>query len=44
MFWAGIVGGIMVGSWKVQDGVKMTSKAYVTFLNDNFQPWFKKQL
>ena len=43
MFWAGIVGCIMVGPWKVQDGVKMILKAYVTFLNDNFQPWFKKQ-
>ena len=43
MVWAGIVGGIMVEPWKVQDGVKMTFKAYVTFLNDNFQSWFKKQ-
>ena len=41
-FRAGIVGGIMVVPWRVQDGAKMTLKAYVTFLNDNFQPWFKK--
>lgn len=43
MFWAGIVGNMMVGPWKVPDGVKMTSLAYIDFLKDNFQPWFKKQ-
>lgn len=43
MIWAGIIGGIMVGPWKVPDGVKMTADNYIAFLREHFEPWFKKQ-
>lgn len=44
MLWAGIVGDMMDGPWKVPGGIKMTSTAHVAFLKYNFQPWFKKQV
>ena len=43
MFWAGFIGDKLVSSWKVADGIKMTSDGYITFLNENFTPWLKKQ-
>ena len=32
MIWVDI-GSIMVGQWKVYDGIKMTADAYIAFLN-----------
>ena len=43
MFWAGIVGETLVGPFKVPEGVKITSDAYINFLTKNFIPWYKKQ-
>ena len=43
MFWAGIVGETLVGPFKVPEGVKITSDAYIKFLTKNFIPWYKKQ-
>ena len=41
MFWAGIIGNELVG--KVPEGVKMTSVAYVAFLKEHLEPWFKSK-
>ena len=41
MFSAGIIGNDLVGSWKVPEGVKMTSVAYVAFLKEHLEQWFK---
>lgn len=43
MVWAGIIGGRLVGPWKVPGGVKMTADAYISFLKDHLQPWLKRQ-
>ena len=43
MFWAGIVGDTLVGPFKVPEGVKITSEAYIAFLKKHFVPWFKSQ-
>lgn len=43
MFWAGIVGNTLVGPFKVPEGVKITSEAYISFLTKHFQPWYKAQ-
>ena len=43
MFWAGIVGKKLVGPYKVPEGVKITSEAYISFLQKNFVPWFRSQ-
>ena len=46
MFWAGIIGNELVCPWKVPEGVKMTSVAYVryvTFLKEHHEPWFKSK-
>ena len=43
MIWAGIIGGVLVGPWRVPEGVKMTAATYIAFLQQNFEPWFKKQ-
>ena len=42
MFWAAIVDDKLVGPFRVQDGVKVNSEGYCTFLNTNFLPWWKK--
>ena len=31
MFWVGIISNELVGLWKVNSGVKMTSSAYIKF-------------
>ena len=43
MIWAGIIGGVLGGPWKVPEVVKMTAATYIVFLQQNFEPWFKKQ-
>lgn len=43
MIWAGIIGGTLVGPWRVPDGVKMTAVAYINFLKEHLEPWLKKQ-
>ena len=43
MMWARIIGDKLIGPFKVPDRIKMTSKHYVAFLQENFILWFKKQ-
>ena len=43
MFWAGAICNDLVGPWKVPEGVKMTSVAYVVFLKEHLEPWFKSK-
>ena len=43
MIWAGIIRGVLVGPEKVPEIVKMTAATYIAFLQQNFEPWFKKQ-
>lgn len=43
MFWAAIVDDELVGPFRVQDGVKVNSEGYCTFLKTNFLPWWKRQ-
>ena len=38
MMWAGIIGDKLVGSFKVPNVIKMTSKHYVVFLEENVIP------
>ena len=42
MIWVGIIGGIMVGPWKVLDSIKMTAHSYLVLLREHLEPWFKK--
>lgn len=39
MFWAGIIGDELLGPFKVPDGLKITSKAYMKFLDDHLLQW-----
>ena len=43
MLLAGIIGNELVGPWKVPEGVKMTYVAYVVFLKEHHEPWFKSK-
>ena len=43
MIWAGIVGNKLIGSFKVDDGVKLTSETYCKFLNNTFFKWYRNQ-
>ena len=43
MFWAAIVGEKLIGPFRVPEGVKMNSEAYVDFLTQNFLPWYRAQ-
>ena len=43
MFWAGIVGDTFIGPFRVPDGVKLDSEAYIGFLNQNFVPWYRSR-
>ena len=43
MFWAGINGNELVGPYKVPEVVNMTSVAYVAFLKEHLEPWFKSK-
>jgi transposase len=44
MFWSGIIDNELVGPFRVNDGVKMTAKVYIDFLNEHLLPWHKKKL
>jgi len=39
MFWAGIIGDELVGPFRVPEGVKLTSKSYISFLDDHLLQW-----
>lgn len=39
MFWAGIIGDELVGPFRVPEGVKINSKSYSAFLEENLSPW-----
>lgn len=39
----GIAKSKRIGPFRVPDGVKLTSSAYVKFRKDNFLPWYRKQ-
>lgn len=41
MIWVVIIGGIMVGPWKVPDGIKTTAYGYIAFLRENLELWLK---
>ncbi|KAF4684661.1 hypothetical protein FOZ60_007429 [Perkinsus olseni] len=43
MFWAGIIDDIVVGPFRVENGVKMDSKAYTELLSKNFLPWYRSR-
>ncbi|XP_076044757.1 uncharacterized protein LOC143027362 [Oratosquilla oratoria] len=38
-FWAGIIGDTLVGPFRVPEGVKLTSQAYISFLDEHLSPW-----
>lgn len=44
MFWAAIIDDELVGPFWVQDGVKVNSEGYCSFLETNFLPWWKKTI
>ena len=39
MFWAGIMGDTLLGPFRVPEGVKLTSQAYIQFLDEHLSPW-----
>ena len=41
MLWAGIVGDELVGPFRVQEGVKLTSHTYCQFLKSFLEPWIE---
>jgi len=43
MFWAGIVGNVLIGPHKVKEGVKINAGAYCELLDEAFIPWLEKQ-
>ena len=43
MIWAGILERVLVGPWRVPEGVTMTAETCTAFLPHNFKTWFKKQ-
>ena len=42
MFWAGIKGDQLLGPFRVPEGVKINSEAYIDLLNISFLPWYNK--
>ena len=42
MLWAGIVGDELVGPFRVQEGVKLTSNTYCQFLKSFLEPWLEE--
>ena len=42
MLWAGIVGNELVGPFRVQEGVKLTSHTYWQFLKSFLEPWLEE--
>ena len=43
MIWAGITDGIIVGPWRVSEGIQTTAETYIAFLKEHLDPWFKRQ-
>ena len=43
MFWAAIFDGKLIGLFRVKDGVKVNVTTHSAFLDEHFQPWWKKQ-
>ena len=43
MFWAAIIGNVLVVPFKVADGVKMTAKVCIHFLKEHLIPWQKNK-
>ena len=43
MIWAIIIDGMMVGPWRVPEGVKMTVETNMPFLKKHLVPWFIRQ-
>ena len=39
MFWAGIIGDVLIGPVKVQEGVKLDSKRYCEFIDSALSDW-----
>ena len=39
MFWAGIIGDVVIGHVKVQEGVKLDSKCYCEFIDSALSDW-----
>ena len=44
MFWAGLFGNTIVGPFRVEQGVKLNSQNYCSFLTRNFLPWYQQLL
>jgi hypothetical protein len=42
MFWAALHDNILIGPFRVPDGVKMKSPAYIDFLQKNFIPYYNR--
>lgn len=42
MFWAGLLGNTIVGPFRVEQGVKLNSQNYCSFLSKNFLPWYQR--
>lgn len=42
MFWAGLLGNTIVGPFRVEQGVKLNSRNYCSFLTRNFLPWYQR--
>ena len=38
----GIIGGIIIGLWRVRDGMKITTDAYIAFLKECLESWLQK--
>ena len=43
MIWAGIIDVIMVGPYRVSEGVKITAEKYIAFLKEHLDHRFKRQ-
>ena len=40
--WAGTIGAIMVGPWRVADCTKITAYPYIAFLKEQLKSWVQK--
>lgn len=43
MLWSGIIGGILVGPWKLSDGINITTDAYRAYLQEYLEMRQKTQ-
>ena len=44
MFWAAIIGNELVGPFRVADGVKMTAKLYIDFIQEHLVPGTRRRI